>query len=211
MVGQSVLRECLQTAAVQAVTVVGRTSTNLTHPKLTEHIHADLWDFSTLETALAAFDACFYCLGVSSGGMSEEKYTRLTYDMTLACANTLARLNPQMVFIYVSGAGTDSTETSSTMWARVKGKTENAILALPFRAAYMFRPAAIQPMHGIVSKTTSYRVLYAVTKPLLPLLRWLVPNMIVTSDKLARVMLHVASHGADKRVLESADINAMQH
>jgi uncharacterized protein YbjT (DUF2867 family) len=138
--------------------------------------------------------------------MSERQYETLTYTLTLAAAETLSRLNPAMTFVYVSGTGTDSSEKGRTMWARVKGKTENAILRLPFRAAYMFRPGIIQPVHGARSRTTAYRVGYALASPLLPLLRLLFPRYILTTEEIGRAMIHVARRGAPKKVLESWDI-----
>ena len=171
MVGQGVLRECLLDPEVTAVLSIVRSSTGQQHPKLREIVHKDFFDFSSIESELSGFDACFFCLGVSSAGMSEENYRRITYDITLAAAQTLVKLNPNMTFIYVSGAGTDSSERGRMMWARVKGQTENALLRLPFKAAYMFRPAVIVPLHGIKSRTRLYRVSYAVLGPLLPLLK----------------------------------------
>ncbi|MFZ6656876.1 NAD(P)H-binding protein [Undibacterium sp. TJN19] len=207
MVGQSVLRECLAAADVSHITAIGRTPVAVHHAKLIDFQHADMWNYDGIDAALMPFDACFFCLGVSSAGMSEAQYTHLTYDMTIAAATKLAQLNPQMTFIYVSGAGTDSSEQGRSMWARVKGKTENALLALPFKAAYMFRPGGIMPMHGIQSKTRAYRLLYSLTKPLLPLLHRLFPDQLTTSEKLGLAMLDVARHGALRRILESADIN----
>jgi len=208
MVGQGVLRECLLDPDVQLVKTVGRTATGVNHPKLREVVHQDLWDYSTLETELSGFDACFFCLGVSSAGMKEAGYERVTYGIAMAAAETLVRLNPQMTFVYVSGAGTDSSEQGRIMWARVKGKTENALLRLPFKAAYMFRPGVIQPLHGARSKTTAYRLLYGLTKPLLPILRWAFPDLILTTGQIGCAMLAVARRGAPKRILESKDINA---
>jgi uncharacterized protein YbjT (DUF2867 family) len=208
MVGQGVLRECLLDPRVERVLSVGRSATGQQHPKLRELVHADFLDFSAIENDLAGYDACFFCLGVSSAGMSEADYRRVTYDFTLAAAQTLARLNPNMTFIYVSGAGTDSTERGRTMWARVKGATENALLRLPLKA-FMFRPALIQPMHGIRSKTTSYRVFYALTAPLLPLLKRL-PRYVTTTEQIGRAMIAIAEHGAPSPILESADINAIR-
>jgi uncharacterized protein YbjT (DUF2867 family) len=153
MVGQGCLRECLLAPDVESVLVVGRSATGQRHAKLREILHDNFLDYSAIESELEGFDACFFCLGVSSLGMSEERYRHLTYDLTMAAAKTLSRRNPNMVFVYVTGAGTDSTERGSLMWARVKGKTENDLLKLPFRAAYMFRPAGIQPLHGIRSRT----------------------------------------------------------
>jgi uncharacterized protein YbjT (DUF2867 family) len=209
MIGQGVLRECLLDAGVQLVKTVGRTATGVQHPKLHEVVHQDLSNYSSIETELSGFDACFFCLGVSSVGMKDADYERITYGITLAAAETLARLNPQMTFIYVSGAGTDSSEQGRIAWARVKGKTENALLRLPFKAAYMFRPGIIVPLHGIRSRTTVYRVIYALTKPLLPTLRRAFPNLILTTDQIGRAMLAVARNGAPKRILESKDINAI--
>jgi uncharacterized protein YbjT (DUF2867 family) len=207
MVGLGVLRECLLNPGVDAVVTVGRTATGQRDPKLREIEHANLFDLSPIESELSGFDACFFCLGVSSARMSEEDYTRLTYDLTAGVATLLARLNPQMTFVYVSGAGTDSTEHGRSMWARVKGRTENALLALPFKAAYMFRPALIQPLHGIRSKTKSYRLFYTLAKPLLPLVRRLFPSLVTTTEQIGRAMLAVAQRGAAKKLLETREIN----
>src|SRR5579863_720907 len=160
MVGQGVLRECLLDPEVERVLAIGRTSCGQQHKKLRELLRKDFSDYSGVENELTGFDACFFCLGVSSAGMTEEAYRRVTYDLTLAAAQVLAKLNPDMTFIYVSGAGTDSSEHGRTMWARVKGKTENDLLRLPFHAAYMFRPGVIRPLHGIRSRTKLYRLFY---------------------------------------------------
>ena len=181
MVGQGVLRECLLDPSVEHVLSINRSPSGQQNAKLTEIVHKDFFDFSAIESQLTGYDACFYCAGPSAAGMTEDDYFHATYDMTLAAAQTLAPVNPGMTFIYVSGAGTDSTEKGRTMWARVKGKTENALLRLPFKAAYMFRPGVIQPLHGIQSRTSGYRIFYAVTKPLLPLLRWLLPQYVTTT------------------------------
>ena len=209
MVGQGVLRECLRDGEVESVLAIVRSATGESHPKLQELVHPDFFDFSELGPRLAGYDACFFCLGVSSAGRSEEEYRRVTHDITLAAAKVLVERNPAMVFVYVSGAGTDGTERGRSMWARVKGKTENALLALPFRAAYMFRPAVIRPGPGITSKTRSYRILYALFRPLLPLLRTLFPGYVTTTEEVGRAMLEVAKHGAPKRILENADIVAL--
>jgi uncharacterized protein YbjT (DUF2867 family) len=213
MVGLGVLRECLAAEDVQRVVTLGRTATGQRHAKLTEIVRPDLFNYSDLEAELQGFDACFFCLGVSSAGMSEAAYNRLTYDATLAAATVLARLNPRMAFVYVSGAGTDSSEQGRSMWARVKGKTENALQRLPFKGVYLFRPGVIQPLDQVHSKTTSYRVFYSLSRPLLPLLRWLLPNTVLTTRVMGRAMLEVARHGANKAVLEAKDINqvASQH
>ncbi len=209
MVGQGVLRECLGATDVERVVVVGRTAIGITHPKLQEVIHSDLFDYSAIEAELTSFDACFFCLGVSSGGMSEAEYSRTTLDLTLAAATLLVRLNPDMTFVYVSGAGTDSSENGRIMWARVKGKTENALRRLPFKAVYLFRPGVIQPLYGATSKTTSYRLLYKVLQPLLPLLRRLVPAAVLTTEIIGQAMLAAARRGEGGGVLESTDINAL--
>jgi uncharacterized protein YbjT (DUF2867 family) len=209
MVGQGVLRECLAASDVALVQTVGRAPTGQRHPKLRELVHAEMWDYSAINAELADFDACFFCIGVTSSGMAEKTYTHLTHDLTLAAATTLARINPQMVFVYVSGAGADSGETSRVMWERVRGRTENALLRLPFKAVYIFRPGMIQPLDGIKSKTTSYRVFYSLFKPLLPLLRAALPAMVLSTRQVGQAMLAVARHGAPKRVLESADLNAL--
>ncbi|SAL44933.1 nucleoside-diphosphate-sugar epimerase-like protein [Caballeronia terrestris] len=206
MVGQGVLRECLLDAHVTEVVTLGRTPTGVAHPKLREIVHRDMFDYATLESDLTGFDACFFCLGVSSFRMSEAEYTRLTYDMTMAAAKTLARLNPQMTFVYVTGAGCDSTEQGSSMWARVKGRTENALLRLPFKAAFMFRPGAIVPLHGVRSKTALYQTIYSLTRPVLPLVQRMFPNAIVTTEQVGRAMLAVAKQGAPSPILESRDI-----
>jgi uncharacterized protein YbjT (DUF2867 family) len=207
MVGQGVLRECLQDPGVEQVAALGRSATGVQHPKLVDIRHADLANYAGIEDRLHGFDACFFTLGVSSAGMKEADYDRVTYGFTLAAGETLGRLNPGMAFIYVSGAGTDSTERGRTMWARVKGRTENALLRLPLNA-YMFRPGAIQPLDGIRSKTASYRILYALTKPLLPLLRRAMPNQILTTREMGQAMLNVARRGYPKRILEVRDIRA---
>ena len=207
MVGQGVLRECLLDPDVTAVLAIGRSLSGQSHAKLREVRHDNFLDFSTIESQLAGYDACFFCLGVTSLGLTEERYRHLTYDMTLAAATPLARLNPGMVFIYVTGAGTDSTEQGRVMWARVKGKTENDLLKLPFKAAYMFRPAAIQPLHGVRSKTAWVQAIYVVTAPLLTLLNKMAPKYVTTTEQVGRAMIKVAKQGYPKSVLESEDIN----
>lgn len=208
MVGQGILRECLLDPGIQQILSIVRTPSGQQHPKLRELVLADFFDYSPIEPQLTGFDACFFALGVSSAGMDEAKYKHLTYDLTLAAATTLARLNPQMTFLYISGAGTDSTERGRTMWARVKGKTENDLLKLPFRAAYMFRPGVIQPLHGIRSKTRLYQTFYTVFNPVLPLLKSAFPQYITTTEQLGRAMLTVARNGYPKSILESKDINS---
>ena len=198
MVGQGVLRECLLDPDVQQVRSVGRTPTGIQHPKLRETIHRDLWHYSEIEADLSGFDACLFVLGVSSAGMKAEAYEHVTYGITMAAAETLCRLNPGMTFLYVSGAGTDSTERGKSMWARVKGKTENALLRLPFAAAYMFRPGVIQPLYGARSKTPAYRMIYILAKPLLSLLHRAFPNHVLTTEGIGQAMLMVAKRGYPK-------------
>lgn len=206
MVGQGVLLECLKAPDVEGVQCVGRTPVAQADLKLRNLVHSDLFNYSAIEAGLTGFDACFFCLGVSAAGMSEAQYSHLTFDLAVAAAQTLSRLNPGMTFVYVSGAGTDSTAQGSIMWARVKGRTENALLALPFEAVYLFRPGVIQPLNGIRSKTGSYRILYTLLKPALPLLRLLLPNTILTTESVGAAMLNVARHGHATPVLEIADI-----
>jgi uncharacterized protein YbjT (DUF2867 family) len=209
MVGQGVLRECLLDADVESVLAVARSPTGQRHAKLREILRDDFLDYSAIESELTGHDACFFCLGVSSVGMSEERYRHLTYDITLAAASTLAKLNPRMVFVYVTGRGTDSTERGPLMWARVKGKTENDLLKLPFKAAYMFRPAAIQPLHGIRSKTAWYQAAYVVAAPVLTLLNRIAPQYVTTTEQVGRAMIKVARDGYPRPVLESEDINRL--
>ena len=206
MIGQGALRECLLAPDVDRVQTVGRTATGQQHPKLRELVHADLWNYASVEAQLTGFDACFFCLGVASAGMKEADYTRITYDLTMAAATTLARLNPAMTFIFVSGTGTDGSEQGRLMWARVKGRAENAVRRLPFKAAYAFRPGLIQPLHGITSKTASYRIFYTWSWPLISVARRLFPSVIVTTEQLGRAMLNVARRGWPAPVLEQRDI-----
>jgi uncharacterized protein YbjT (DUF2867 family) len=209
MVGQGVLRECLIDPNVERVLAVGRAATGQKHEKLREIVHANLFDLSAIESDLAGYDACFFCLGVSSAAMSEADYTRVTYDLTMAVAGIIVARNPGMTFVYVSGTGTDASERGRSMWARVKGKTENALLKMPFKAAFMFRPGFIQPMHGIKSRTPLYRMFYAVNGPLYPVFRVLLPNLVTTTERVGKAMLRVAAAGAPKTILENRDINAL--
>ena len=208
MVGQGVLRECLRDPEVELAVTVGRTATGMQDAKVREIVHEDLTSYAGIESELPGFDACFFCLGVSSSGMMQADYERITYGLTLPAAETLSRINPGMTFIYVSGAGTDSSEHGRIMWARVKGRTENALLRLPLKA-YMFRPGLIQPLDGIKSKTAAYRTLYALCGPLLPLLRWAFPSQVLSTREIGQAMLSVAKHGYEKRILEARDIRAV--
>jgi uncharacterized protein YbjT (DUF2867 family) len=206
MIGQGVLRECLLEPDVKSVLSIGRSSSGQRHPKLRELILSNLLDFSDIENQLSGFDACFFCLGVSSAGMTEERYREVTFDITIAAARTLARLNPGMTFLYISGMGTDSSENGRSMWARVKGATENELLRIPFKAAYMLRPGMIVPLHGIKSKTKLYQFFYAALGPMLRLAHLLFPKQVVTTEQLGRAMIKIAKQGAPKPVLEASDI-----
>lgn len=207
MVGQGVLRECLADPGITEVLAIGRSALGTAHAKLRELVHADLYDYSRVEAQLAGYDACFFCLGVSAAGMSEAEYRRVTFDLTLAAATALVRVSPALTFIYVSGQGTSAA--SASMWARVKGETENALLSLPFKAAYMFRPGLIQPLHGIVSKTPLYRAFYAVFAPLMPLVRKAAPAFVITTEEVGRAMIRAVRHGAPKKHLENRDLREL--
>ncbi|MBG0850364.1 epimerase [Streptomyces spinoverrucosus] len=209
MIGHGVLRACLLDPAVTRVQVVARSPLGISHPKLQEVIHQDFTDLSPITGQLAGQDACFYCLGVSSAGRGEAEYTRITYDYTLAAARAVAASNPAVTFTYVSGEGTDSSEQGRVMWARVKGRTENALLAMPMNA-YMFRPGYIHPRNGAVSRTPSYRVLYTLTSWLYPLLHRLSPGHTTTTEHIGRAMLAVTRPGVvEQRILYSRDINRL--
>jgi uncharacterized protein YbjT (DUF2867 family) len=209
MVGQGVLRECLLDPAITSLLVIARSPTGQRHEKLRELVQDDVSDLSAVAGELAGYDTCFFCLGVSSVGMSEADYTRVTYELTMKVARVLVERSPGMTFLFISGASTDATEQGRTMWARVKGKTENALRALPFKAAFMLRPAFIQPRHGIVSKTRFLRLLYAVLGPLYPLWRLVFPGYVTTTETLGRAMILIAKQGAPRPVLENRDINAV--
>lgn len=206
MVGQGVLRECLDDERVTSVTAVGRSPLGLAHAKLREIVHRDFANFSALASEFKSADACFFCLGVSSAGVNEDAYRAITYDTTLAAARALPQ-SPSFLFIYVSGEGTDSTERGRRMWARIKGRTENALLALPFRA-FMFRPAYIQPVHGVTSRTAWVRWLYAALSWLYPLLRRVMPKHVTTTENIGRAMLAVAAgRWTGGTILHSPEIN----
>ena len=204
MVGQGVLHQCLRDDTVKLVLAIGRSSTGLTHPKLRELVRGNLFDFETPGVDLHGYDACFFCLGVSSAGMSATDYARLTFDLTIGWAQALARVSPAMTFLYVSGAGTGG----KAMWAQVKGRTEQALLAL-FPSSYMIRLAALLAMHGEVSKTRWTRLSYATLRPFLPLARAIFPDAVISSEELGRAMIRAAQQGAPKRVLEGGDLRAL--
>lgn len=209
MIGGGALLECLDDPRVQTVLVVGRRSAGVRHPKVTEVLHADSFDYRRLQSNFVGCDACFFCLGVSAAGMSEEAYRRLTYDLTLAAARVLVAASPALTFCYVSGAGTDSTARGRVMWARVKGMTENALLEMPFRRAFMLRPAFIQPQRGVRSRTPLYRAVYAILGPLYPVLRRIAPRHVTTTVTLGRAMIRLAAEGSSRPILETADINQL--
>ena len=208
MVGQGVLLECLRDSDVAQITTLGRTATENGDSRVSDIVRSNLTSFTGLVDRLSGFDACFFCLGISSAGMKEADYEQITYDITVAAAEFLSELNPGMNFLYVSGAGTDSSEHGAIMWARVKGRTENALLRLPLHA-YMFRPGIIEPLDGIRSKTVAYRILYFIARPLLPLLRMILPKQILSTREIGQAMLKVARSGYGKRILETGDIRAV--
>jgi len=207
MVGQGVLIECLDDPEVRRVVSVVRRPTGAAHAKLTEIVHADFYDYGPIEASLRDLDACFFCLGVSSVGMKEEDYRHVTYDLTMAAAKTLRRLNPKLAFIYVSGAGTDSSEQGRSMWARVKGKTENDLTQL-FERAYMFRPGYIHPEKGVRSRTGWVRAAVTVLRPVGFLLKQL-PGVGTGSDVVGRAMIAAARGGAPSHAVEIREINTL--
>ena len=209
MVGAGALLECFADPRVTSVLAITRSATGRTHHKLREVLHTDFFEYAGLAADFAAADACFFCLGVSSIGMKEDAYTRVTYDLTMAAARAMAAANPRMTFCYVSGVGTDSTERGRTMWARVKGKTENALLALPFKAAFMFRPGYIQPIGDVQSKTGWVQTAYDILAPFYPLVHRLIPGGTTTTANIGRALIQVAAAGYSKSVLYSPDVNRL--
>jgi uncharacterized protein YbjT (DUF2867 family) len=202
MVGEGVLDVALRHPAVESALAIGRASSGVRHPKLRELIHADFYDFSGIQDQLGGYDACFFCLGVSSIGMKEPAYARVTYDLTMAAARTLARLNPAMTFCYVSGTGTDSSEAGSSMWARVKGRTENDLARLPFKGVFLFRPGFIKPIRGLKKGYRTSRMLGL----LYPVWRVLLPKYVCTLEDLGLAMIGVATRDYPKQILENPDI-----
>ena len=209
MIGEGVLHKSLEHPDVESVLVINRKPCGVEHEKLKEIIHKDFFDLSPIRNQLDGYNACFFCLGVSSVGMKEDAYRKLTYDLTLNFAKTVLELNNSMTFTYVSGAGTDSSEQGRSMWARVKGKTENDLMKMPFQDAYVFRPGFIQPMKGIKSSTKLYDTIYRVIAPLYPLLKHL-PSVVTSSVQLGRAMISVVHSGNPKKILESRDINQIK-
>jgi hypothetical protein len=202
MVGEGVLHECLLHPDVEQVLVINRKPCGVYHPKLKEIIHIDFHNLSSIENQLQSYNACFFCLGVSSVGMKEEQYHRLTYDLTIHMAETLSRLNNEMTFCYVSGSGTDSTEKGKSMWARVKGKTENKLMQLPFKRAYMFRPGYMHPTKGL-KNTLKY---YGAFSWMYPALRALFPSFVSTLQELGLAMINTVNKGYEKSIVEVKDI-----
>jgi uncharacterized protein YbjT (DUF2867 family) len=202
MVGEGVLHETLKHENAESVLVIGRRPCHVTHFKVKEVLHDDFFDYSTIEEHLKGYNACFFCLGVSSVRMNERDYSRVTYDLTLHAATTLSRLNPDMTFCYVSGTGTDSTEKGRIMWARVKGKTENHLMKLPFKAVYLFRPGLMKPTKGL----RNANLLSRMAGPLYPVWKVLFPMYICTLEEVGRAMIHAAESGYPKQILENNDI-----
>lgn len=208
MIGEGVLFECLRHPEVEKVLVVTRRTCGYSHPKLTEIIHADFSDVTAIRNSLAGYNACYFCLGVTSVGKTEAEYMRLTYDLTLGFAATLAELNPEMTFCYVSGAGTDSTEKGRRMWARVKGKTENDLMKLPFRRVYHFRPGGIEPFLPLKPSQTYYKT-YKYLKVLFLLMKWLVPSAVISLKDLAAAMINVSLMDYNQPILEMKDMKRL--
>ncbi|MGE0786907.1 MAG: NAD(P)H-binding protein [Sandaracinaceae bacterium] len=207
MIGQGALIECLEDDGVDEVLAVVRKPTGRTHDKLTELIHEDFLDYATVEDRFAGYDACLYCLGVSAVGMSESDYRRVTYDFTVAAAQALLRHSPGMRMCFISGASTDAS--SRQMWARVKAEAEQALLAMPWRSAHMFRPGVILPRKGVRSGVPLYRAIYASLGWTYPVLKAIAPSQLMTTVDLGRAMIEVGRHGHEKSILEAPDINAV--
>ncbi len=206
MVGKGVLLECLEQADVTEILSISRRSTGITHRKLKELIHEDFSDFEAVKDQLVGYDACYACMGVSAAGMNEEQYRRVTYDFTMALASVLVQLNQQMTFIYVSGQGTDATETARSMWARVKGKTEKDLMQLGFRQAFMFRPGMIIPVKGVSPSSKLYRVLINNLTWLIKLIKWMAPTSVVNSAQIGQAMIRATMFGYDKHIITPRDI-----
>jgi len=202
MVGEGVLHECLLHPDVESVLAINRKPCGVKHEKLNEIIHKNLFDLSSIEDQLTGYNACYFCAGLSSVGKNEDEYKLITYDLTMHFANTLVKLNPDMIFCYVSGVGTDSTEKGRSMWARVKGKTENDLLKLPFKSAYMFRPGYIQPTKGLKNTYKAYK-LFA---PFYPILKLIFPKYVTTLGEIGLAMINVTLYGSSKQILECRDI-----
>lgn len=207
MVGKGVLLECIESPDVSSILLINRNSVGIVHPKVREIIHNDFFNWTTIRDELKGFNACFFCMGVSSAGMKESEYHRLTYELTMGFAKALIPLNPYMTFCYVSGAGTSTDMNSRMMWANVKGKTENDLLSLGFKSAYLFRPGFIQPLKGIKSKTPLYQGIYNLLSPFYGLLKKM-PKYVTDTTTIGRAMIKVARNGYARSILESMDINS---
>ena len=205
MVGEGVMHECLHDPDVESVLIINRKPSGFSHPKLKEIVHGNFFDITSIEQQLVGYNACYFCLGVSSVGMKEPEYRHLTYDLTMNVARTLSRINTDMVFCYVSGAGTDSTEKGKSMWARVKGKTENDLMKLPFKKVYAFRPGFMKPTPGLKNTLSGYKFLGW----MYPGLRALFPNSASTLAEVGQAMLRVTKRQTDKSILEVRDIVAL--
>ncbi len=203
MVGEGVLLEALKNPYVESILVIGRKPCNVTHKKLKELLHKDFYDYSAIHEHLKGYNACFFCLGVSSVGMNEQDYSRITYDLTMKAAQILSELNSDMTFCYISGTGTDNTEKGRVMWARVKGKTENHLTKLPFKAVYLFRPGLIKPIKG---QKNVKPILIVLINSLYPLFKILLPKYVCTMEGLGRSMIQAARIGYAKQFLENIDI-----
>jgi uncharacterized protein YbjT (DUF2867 family) len=211
LIGRGVLRECILDSDISAVKLIGRTridpSFHIQTSKLTELVMPNMFDYSKVESELSGFDACFICLGIAAKDMANEaQYIRMTFDLTMAAASVIAKLNPDIRLTYVSGAGTDGTTQSKSLWMRVKGQVEQALLALPIKQSVMFRPLAVQAINGEVARNGLYRVAFLLGSPFITMLRKLLPSKIVTTEQMGKAMLHIAKNGSAKPVLESADI-----
>ncbi len=206
MIGKGVLLECLDSNAISEVLVIGRNSIGMAHPKLKELIHRDFSNFSDVRSQLSGYDGCFFCLGISAAGLNEEQYKRITYDFTLMLAKTLFELNPQMTFNYVSGQGTDSSEKSRMMWARVKGKTENDLLTMGFKQAFMFRPGMIIPLRGIKSRTKAYQFMYDYFMWLVKGTKAVSPNSVVDTTQIGLAMINSMLNGYTEKILKPKDM-----
>ena len=202
MVGEGVLHEALQHPDVEKVLVINRRPCGIAHPKLTEIVHSDFFNLGTIADKMTGYNACFFCLGVSSVGMNEEKYYSLTYALTMNMAEGLSKQNPEMTFCYISGAGTDSTENGRLNWARVKGKTENDLMKLPFKKVFAFRPGFLQPTSGLKNVHRFYGVFVL----LYPVFRFLMPKHVSTLKELGLAMINSVLYGYDKSVIEVKDI-----
>ena len=206
MIGKGVLLECLDHEVISEVLVIGRNSMNINHPKLKELVHKDFTNFYEVRDQLSGYDACYFCLGISAAGLNEEQYKKITYDFTLSLANTLVDISPDMTFVYVSGEGTDSTEKGRMMWARVKGKTENDLLNLGFKQAFMFRPGAIIPLRGIKSRTKSYQFMYDYFMWLVKGIKVISPNSVVNTSQIGLAMINSVLRSYPKEIIKPADI-----